>query len=91
MKGAASRYRVSRLEKCLSREGGLPPRRRAKTKANQAQQQTDRKLTVSRGSNYLSGFAKRLQTVLAGKQYRHSKAPSLPVVPVGWGLLLCKF
>ena len=54
------------MEKCLSREGGLPPRRRAKPKATQTQQ-ADRKLTVSRGSNYLSGFAKRLQTVLAGK------------------------
>ena len=57
------------MEKCLSREGGLPPRRRAKPKATQVQQQTDRKLTVSRGSNYLSGFAKHLQTVRAGKQY----------------------
>ena len=38
-----------------------------KTKANQAQQQTDRKLTVSRGNNYLGGFAKHLQTVRAGK------------------------
>ena len=66
MKGAASRYRACRLEKCLSREGGLPPRRRAKPKATQTQQ-ADRKLTVSRGSNYLSDLAKRLQTVLAGK------------------------
>lgn len=67
MKGAASRYRACCLEKCLSREGGLPPRRRAKPKANQAQQQADRKLTVSRGNNYLGGFAKHLQTVRAGK------------------------
>ena len=67
MKGAASRYRACRLEKCLSREGRLPPRRRAKPKATQVQQQTDRKLTVSRGNNHLGGFAKHLQTVRAGK------------------------
>lgn len=30
-------------------------------------QQADRKLTVSRGNNYLGGFAKHLQTVRAGK------------------------
>ena len=62
----ASRYRACRLEKCLSREGGLPPRRRGKPKATQTQQ-ADRKLTVSRGNNYLGGFAKHLQTVRAGK------------------------
>lgn len=38
-----------------------------KPKATQTQQQADRKLTVSRGNNYLGGFAKHLQTVRAGK------------------------